>query len=485
MDTSNLESLVLDSQLGSRLRSRSVPITRRESGEGPNMASQFVSERFRCPAGFLDFRVNGSLSPDSGYFKFGPQTICYGRTTSGNRALRADHALQDLFEHAAVAPPTPCLPMDPNEVIENLLWEHYPQSRLTGYERVLKRIYYWLRPATNESVRRRIQRFHARNWENRSHPRWPVDTSVESICESLLLLAMECQGHDRIPFVWFWPDGAQSCVAMTHDVETEAGRDWCEQLMDLDEAYGMKASFQIVPECRYTVSDRFLEGIRSRGFEIGIQDLNHDGRLFDNREEFLRRAELINRYGRRFGAKGFRAAVLYRNPEWLDSLEFSFDMSFPNVAPLDPQRGGCCTVLPYFIGSILELPVTTTQDYTLFYLMDEYSINLWQKQISLIREKNGLVSFIVHPDYLLAQRASRAYEDLLVYLQQLRGTYNLWFALPSEIDRWWRIRNRLSVVRCGNSYQIEGEGSDRAVLAFATNRDGRLVYELDRAPGMQ
>ena len=50
------------------------------------------------------------------------------------------------------------------------------------------------------------------------------------------------------------------------------------------------------------------------------QDLNHDGRLFDDRKEFLRRVKLINRYGRGYGAKGFRAAVLYRKPEWYEHL---------------------------------------------------------------------------------------------------------------------------------------------------------------------
>ena len=60
--------------------------------------------------------------------------------------------------------------------------------------------------------------------------------------------------------------------------------------MDLDDTYGIKASFQIVPEGRYDVSQEFLASFRNRGFEIAIQDLNHDGRLFDDRQEFLRRA---------------------------------------------------------------------------------------------------------------------------------------------------------------------------------------------------
>ena len=130
--------------------------------------------------------------------------------------------------------------------------------------------------------------------------------------------------------------------------------------MDIDDAFGVKAAFQIVPEGRYDVPEQWLATIRQRGFELAVQDLNHDGRLFDDRQEFLRRAEKLTGMAASGGANGFRAAVLYRRPEWLSSLDFAFDMSIPNVAHLDPQRGGCCTVLPYFIGNILELPVTTT-----------------------------------------------------------------------------------------------------------------------------
>jgi hypothetical protein len=265
---------------------------------------------------------------------------------------------------------------------------------------------------------------------------------------------------------------------MTHDVETTAGRDFCGELLDIDDSFGLRASFQIVPEERYAVPAEFLDAIRNRGCEIAVQDLNHDGRLFDHKQEFLRRVALIHHYAAEYGARGFRAAMLYRKVEWYDALHLSFDMSMPNVAHLDPQRGGCCTVMPYFIGKILELPVTTIQDYTLFHLLNERSIELWKMQTERILEKNGLVSFIVHPDYITDRDTRSVYESLLRYLRDLRHTRPLWFALPSEIDSWWRARNQMSVVRDGNSWRIEGEGSDRAVLAFAKNVRGKLVYEL-------
>jgi hypothetical protein len=96
-------------------------------------------------------------------------------------------------------------------------------------------------------------------------------------------------------------------------VETLTGRDFCSALMDLDDAFGVKASFQLVPERRYPVTPGFLDELRARGFEINVHDLDHDGQLFANRNEFLERAKRVNEYGREFRAVGFRSGNLYRN----------------------------------------------------------------------------------------------------------------------------------------------------------------------------
>jgi hypothetical protein len=448
--------------------------------ESARVLSQALLDRYRCPENFLDFEVSRELSGDEGYFRFGPNVICYGRSCSGTRRLGLESALDDAVEHVVVKDGKVDLPFDPTEITDNLRLERYARG-FSGFREILRRLYYLVRPLTTQSLRRRVQQFYTRNWPKQVFPHWPVDTTVESLCERLMLLSLEAKGVERIPFVWFWPRGARGCLAMTHDVETEAGRDFCAEMMNVDDAFGIKASFQIVPEDRYEVPSKLLESMRARGFEVGVQDLNHDGRLFDSREKFLRRAKSINRYGREYGARGFRAGVLYRKPEWYDALDFSFDMSIPNVAHLDPQQGGCCTVMPYFIGDVLELPVTTTQDYTLFHLLNEHSIDLWKKQTELILDKNGLASFIVHPDYVIEREPKRVYEELLGYLQDLRARERVWFALPAEIDRWWRARSKMSVVPHGDSFRIEGEGAERAVLAFATNVNGQLVYEFGKA----
>jgi hypothetical protein len=169
---------------------------------------------------------------------------------------------------------------------------------------------------------------------------------------------------------------------------------------------------------------------------------------------------------------------MYRNLAWYDAFDFSYDMSTPNVAHLEPQRGGCCTVMPYFVGNILELPLTTSQDYSLFHILNDYSIDLWKEQIELIHKRNGLISFITHPDYLIDERARKTYAQLLDHLRKLVDRTGIWAALPGEVDAWWRSRNEMKLVRKGDEWAIEGPSHAQARVAYAIlDREG-VHYEL-------
>ena len=299
--------------------------------------------------------------------------------------------------------------------------------------------------------------------------------TVEDILERCLAMGMKACGVTELPFIWFWPEGKSGCALMTHDVETTLGRDFSAKLMDINDEYHIKASFQVVPEKRYSVPESYLSSIRDRGFEVGVQDLNHDGHLYSKRDEFLRRAELIRSYRKRFGATGFRAAILYRNLDWLPELDFSYDMSVPNVAHLDPQSGGCCTLFPYFIGNTLEIPVTT-----LFHIIGEYSLDLWKEQARLILGKHGLMNFIVHPDYIVDDKPQKTYRDLLAHLSELRATQNVWIPLPHQVDEWWRARGQMQLVDDGGTWRVAGPGSESARVAYARLDDGHLSYGFER-----
>lgn len=370
------------------------------------------------------------------------------------------------------------LPFDAKEVIDYLTREQYIPNASEYPGNLIRQLYYGLRPVLPLNLRSELQRIYLQRRKTPPFPVWPVDTTVDDLMKKLLLLRLKASGMETMPFIWFWPDNAAAAAIMTHDIEAREGKQYSSQLMDIDEEFGVSASFQVVPEQRYEVNSRFIEEIKARQFEVNVQDLNHDGRLFWNYEEFTRRAVKINGYGREFGAAGFRSAILYRRQDWFDLLDFEYDMSVPNVARFDPQPGGCCTVMPYFIGKMLELPVTTSQDHTLFHHLRTYSIDLWRTQISSILEKHGLISFIVHPDYVIEPRAQSAYKELLTELNELRSSKNVWLTCPGEVNRWWRQRSAMKLVPRNGELTIEGEGSDRASIAFASIENDEIAYTL-------
>jgi hypothetical protein len=103
---------------------------------------------------------------------------------------------------------------------------------------------------------------------------------------------------------------------------------------------------------------------------------------------------------------------------------------------------------------------------------------LWKAQTELILAKHGLATFIVHPDYVKERSTMAVYKELLQYLYGLRKERALWFARPSDVDAWWRARSKMSVIREGDSWRIDGDGSGRAVVAYARVEHDRLVYDL-------
>jgi hypothetical protein len=437
-----------------------------------------VTDFFRCPDAFAPLQGPEGLSEKPHYFSIGPDVLCYGRTDI--------HVSGNLLPQVTATRSGLRLPFDLAQAVESFHYEKYPLRELglsrLGPNQLLGRLYYTVRPFLPDGWRRMLQRFYLRDWRRLPFPSWPVDFSADLLLEKLLAAAMIAQRVAQVPFVWFWPEGASAAATMTHDVETESGRDFVPTLMDVDEHFGIKASYQLVPEDRYEVPRSLRQLIRTRGCEVAVHGLNHHGNLFAEQETFLKQATRINHYLREFEAQGFRSPCMYRQADWLRALDIRFDMSVPNVAHLEPQRGGCCTVFPYFIGDILELPLTTIQDYSLFYILGTYSIEPWQEQIGMILRRHGLLSFIAHPDYLSEDRAMNVYRALLAHLTMLSREEHVWLALPSEINRWWRQRRNMTVVLADGYWTVDGPGRDRARIAFARVDGDRLRYAIADAP---
>jgi hypothetical protein len=138
--------------------------------------------------------------------------------------------------------------------------------------------------------------------------------------------------------------------------------------------------------------------------------------------------------------------------------------------------------MPYFVGEVLEIPVTMTQDYTLFNILNDFSTTLWERQIELIMEKHGLISVVIHPDYLTSARARNSYDELLAHLAHLKSGKKLWITTPGEVNTWWRQRSKMELVEEDGQWRIEGAGKERASIAYASEQEGRLVLSLEAAP---
>src|SRR5262245_43054043 len=190
-----------------------------------------IIDYYRCPRHLVNFQLCGDLSEVPGYFSFGQDAICYGNLSSGFPSKQVINRLYDASLDTDPDGDSVRLPFDPDEIICNLRFERYRDNGKengsgAGDGVMLRNLYYsWLRPFFPVPIRKYLQRMVLSDWGKIAFPRWPVDGTVERILDRLLVLSMKAQGVERMPFIWFWPAGARSCVIMTHDVDHVAGRD--------------------------------------------------------------------------------------------------------------------------------------------------------------------------------------------------------------------------------------------------------------------
>jgi hypothetical protein len=437
---------------------------------------------YGCLAEFARFQVREGVGREEGFFAFG-SAICYGSSGANQPSHASPEQLADVSATSEIRRDGIALAFNPTEVADNLRWERYWPTG--SDDRWLRSLYYLVRPALPFPVRQSIHRSVLSRRLRTPFPRWPVECSVELVFEGLMEQVLRARQGAEVPFIWFWPDGHQAALMMTHDVEHELGATHCDMLMDLDDSVGLKAAFQLVPEIRYECFEKLIADVRARGFEANLHDLDHDGRLYEDLGKFQRRAERINGYAKKYRLNGFRAGAMHRNQQWFELLGFQYEMSVPNVAHLEPQAGGCCSVSPFLVGNLLELPLTTAQDYGLFYILQQNSIDLWKQQIETIRSHHGLISFIVHPDYIVRPRERGLYRQLLTYLAETREEQDAWWALPGEINLWWRQRAGLRLSASGNAWRIEGPGKERARVAYARLENGKLEYRVEGSANLQ
>jgi len=294
------------------------------------------------------------------------------------------------------------LPFDPNAAIRAFLREEYVEADGAVAQRataLARRLYYHVRPALPRGLQMVMRRRFTRIQERASFPSWPVEPALHALYGYLLGLA-ESVLAAPLPWIAPWPTPYEWAVVLTHDVEREVGYRHVETVAALEQQLGVRSAWYFVPERDYVVDPGLVRTLSDAGFEIGVHGLRHDGRdLIAG--ELEQRLPAIRAYAEQWGSGGFRAPATHRSWQLMEQLGFDHDSSYSDVARYEPQSGGSCSLFPFFIGDMVELPITLPMDHTLFELLGEGDGRVWFEKAGFLRERGGMALLLTHPDYQL------------------------------------------------------------------------------------
>lgn len=262
-------------------------------------------------------------------------------------------------------------------------------------------------------LRRSLARFSLFRRRPAPFPRCPFEPSVD---------AVRWARGERFR----WPAGRRYVVLLTHDVDTERGLALIPTFAELERALGVRSSFFVCSH-HYPLDIELLSRLESEGFEVASHGYNHDNRIafLSQREREARLRKIVGRFRPEVPLLGFRSPSLGRTPDLFQSLagQFIYDSSVPDV---DLEGGGgCATVLPYYIGKLLEIPITLPMESSLLYLevRPREIFERWKEKLAWIQRVGGVATAVLHTEPQLGGHP------------ELRGLYAEWIACLGS-DAW-------------------------------------------------
>ncbi|WP_018348589.1 hypothetical protein [Longispora albida] len=358
------------------------------------------------------------------------------------------------------------LPFDPAEVMHQYWSEGYKGIGQPALRRALRpalvRGYYGIRPLLPRAAQIAARRMFARFQQRPEFPAWPVETALHDFYDWLFRLVADFAGRP-VPWLAPWPAGYSWAIVLTHDVETAGGCRDIELLRAPERAAGRPSGWNFVP-LRYTVENDLLDRLRAEGCEIGVHGLRHDGRDLGSLRQLRKRLPAMRAYAQRWKATGFRAPATQRNWSWMPMLGFEHDMSYHDTAPYEPTPGGTCSYLPFFNGTMVELPITQPQDHTLFTILGHSDAQVWLTKATEIRKRGGMMLVLTHPDYAGDPRVAGGYRQLL---DSAAGDTEAWWATPAQVSAWWRRRAQSGVALSRGGWRVSGPAAAEGRLLFA------------------
>lgn len=298
---------------------------------------------------------------------------------------------------------------------------------------LINKAYYLLKPILPWRFRTALRRWRANRRRKAFADAWPIDPKAATV-----------------PSAWpGWPDGKSFALVLTHDVEGSKGLARVERLMELEQTYGLRSSFNFVPERQYRVPDPLRRTLERAGFEVGVHGLKHDGKLYSSKAEFAARAARIREYCREWNVAGFRSPLMQHKLGWLHELGTEYDASTFDTDPFEPEPDGTRTIFPFWVPGpngtgFVELPYTLVQDFTLFLVLREQNVDIWKRKLDWVAQHGGMALINTHPDYMHFPGNPKErdefpvshYEEFLKYVtEKYAGAY--WPATPREVSRYY------------------------------------------------
>ena len=236
--------------------------------------------------------------------------------------------------------------------------------------------------------------------------------------------------------------GANSCVTLTHDIDTEKGLGRASLVRKLEEKYDIKSAWYI-PTKHYPLNCEIVKELANYG-EVGVHGAKHSGNLVRLSSQKLysqfsdAKASLEKISGSPI--QGFRSPLLQHNSTILAQLKkagYVYDTSIPTWEPKHPQTMspfGIGTVFPLQINGLIEFPVSIIQDHQLLYVSDltpKETLHQWFLFMNVVTEIGGCNVFLSHPEYKLFDPENIClYED---FLSVLVANKNIEITIPKEI----------------------------------------------------
>lgn len=299
---------------------------------------------------------------------------------------------------------------------------------------ISNRLYYRVKPYVPWRLRMGVRQILAQRQRRLAAATWPINEAAGGV-----------------PANWpGWPQGKKFALVLTHDVEGKVGLKKCPQLMELERSLDFRSSFNFIPEGEYRVGSDLRAELSRNGFEVGVHDLRHDGKLYWRREEFSENARSINSYLQDWGACGFRSGFMLHDRECLNDLAIRYDASTFDTDPFEPQPDGVNTIFPFWVmrpdgSGYVEMPYTLPQDSTMFFVLKETSTDIWKRKLDWIVQRGGMALVNVHPDYVNFDQSKRKISEFPAgfyadFLRHVRERYadQYWQALPREVADWYQ-----------------------------------------------